>query len=199
MKLEEIQGSWKSEVNRPVPPTELLQILAAVQQRYDRLERSIHRRDIREILAALFVVAAFAAMWPLYRTSFVACLGVVIIMLGAAVIVYVLLTSRRPFPFPFNASVLDFSRQRLAWLNGQIHLLQTVAWWYVGPLFVGCLLLNWGLAGGSGIIFGLNALLDVAVAAGIIFLNRQAVHHGLEPIRAEVARLVEALETTNTK
>jgi hypothetical protein len=91
----------------------------------------------------VFVAPVFAARWPLFRSSLVASLGVAIIILGGTVIVYMLLSSRKQSILPFNASVLEFSRQRLAWLDAQIHLLETAVWWYVAPCFPGCLLVGW--------------------------------------------------------
>ena len=132
-------------MDRSISSSELHDLLNVMQRRCAGLERCIHGRDVREILAAVFVVGAFAAMWPLYRSSLVAILGVALICLGAALIVYVLMSARKPEPLSFHASVLDFSRNRLAWLDSQIHLLRTVVWWYVAPLCTGLLLLHWGL------------------------------------------------------
>jgi hypothetical protein len=41
-------------------------------------------------------------------------------------------------------------------------------------------------------------LLDIAVAIQIVHLNRRAARRDLQPIREEVARLIEVLETTNS-
>ncbi len=146
MSLEDLKREWRNEMDRSISSSELEDLLDSVQRRYGGMERSIHGRDVREILAAVFVVGAFAAMWPLYRSAPVAILGVALICLGAALIIYVLMSARKPEPLSFDASVLDFSRNRLAWLDGQIRLLRTVVWWYVAPLSAGCLLLNWGIA-----------------------------------------------------
>src|SRR6185312_11660869 len=100
---------------------------------------------------------------------------------------------RKATPLRLNVTVLEFARQRLTWLDGQIRLLRTVAWWYVAPIFVGCLLIFWGLEGDSPLAFCLSASLDVAVAALIIGLNRQAVRCVLLPVREEVARLIDVL------
>ena len=59
-----------------IPPTELDELLTLVQRRCSGMERQEHGRDVREVLAAVFVVGAFAAMWPLYRSSPVAVVGV---------------------------------------------------------------------------------------------------------------------------
>jgi hypothetical protein len=199
MSLEDIKREWRNEMDRSISSSELQDLLNVVQRRCAGMERSIHGRDVREILAAVFVVGAFAAMWPLYRSSPVAILGVVIIFLGAALIIYVLMSARKPEPLSFHASVLDFSRNRLAWLDSQIRLLRTVVWWYVAPLCVGCLLLTWGIAGGAWLVFGLQTLITLAVAAGIVVLNQWTVRRSLQPVRNDLARVIEALEITDQK
>ena len=204
MSFEQERQNWRDEVDRPLTPAEVRQGLVVVQERYDKLERAVHRRDLREILTVVFVVAALAAMWPLYRASLVAGLGVAVMVLGGAVAPFVLLSARKPAPLPFDASVLDFSRQRLAWLDAQIRLLETVAWWYVSPAFVGSLLFIWGglnpiwgvNPGGwlfFGLFFGLFALIDVAVAAWLVDVNKRAVRDELLPVREDLARLIESL------
>jgi hypothetical protein len=198
MSLDDVRQSWQTEVNRPVSSIEMQQVLDGVQQRYSGLERSVHWRDMREILAVVVVVAAFAGMWPLYRSSLVGILGVLVIILGGVTIVCVLMMARKPKSLPLNASVLEFSRQRLAWLDGQIHLLQTVGWWYVAPLSLGCLLVSWGLSGGDRLVFSMMVLLTVSVAIVVVYLNKLAIKRELQPVREEVARLIEVLGTTTS-
>jgi hypothetical protein len=55
-----------------------------------------------------------------------------------------------------------------------------------------------GLTGGRWLVFSLLLLLDIAVAIQIIHLNRRAARRDLQPIREQVARLIEVLETTNS-
>jgi len=196
MSLEDIKREWRNEMDRSISSSKLQELLNVVQRRCAGMERSIHGRDVREILAAVFVVGGFAAMWPLYRSSPVAILGVALICLGAALTIYVLLSARKPEPLSFDASVLDFSRNRLAWFDSQIRLLRTVVWW-VAPLCVGCLLLNWGISRGAWLVFGLQALIALAVAAGIVVLNQWAVRRSLQPVRNDLARLIEALESAD--
>jgi hypothetical protein len=194
MNLEKIKQEWRSEMERSISPSEIQALLDSVQKQYANLERSIHGRDVREIVAALLVVALFVAGWPLCRSSPAAISGIGLVCAGAVCITLVLLSARRPEPLPFGSSVLEFSRGRLAWLDRQIRLLQTVAWWYVAPICVGCLLFTWGITDGRWFAFGLQAVLTFAVGAGIIALNRWAVRKGLQPVRDDLARLIEALE-----
>jgi hypothetical protein len=193
MSFDDLRRNWNDEVNQPMIPTDWQPLLKDVQDRCAQLERVIQGRDLREILAALFVVAALGTAWPLLQTSRVAVAGFFVIAAGAGLITFKLLRARQGPSLPFHASVLEFARHRLAWLDGQIRLLQTVAWWYVGPLIVGCLMIGWGLAGFNPLAFSALALLDLTIAAGVIALNRHAVRTQLQPVRDEVARLIDAL------
>jgi len=195
MGFDEVRKSWQSEVNRPVAPAELEQLLAAVQQRYGRLERTIHRRDLREILAALFVAATFAALWPIVRSSFIGKLGIVVIIISAAVVIWVLHAAGKPNEAPLATSVLESSARRLAWLDRQIHLLRSVIWWYVAPLELGGLLFGWGLTEGTPLAFWPIAVAFLVVAVAVVWLNRYAVRVELLPLRQQVAELIAALES----
>jgi hypothetical protein len=199
MSLEEIQREWRTEMDRAIPTSELEKLLDMVQRRYAGIEHQVRGRDIREILVAVLVVGATAVMWPLCRSSPAAVLGFALIVLGAALIIYVLLSAKTTAPLPFQASVLEFSRNRLAWLDRQIRLLQTVVWWYVAPLSVGCLLLVWGLSGGAGLAFGVQALLVVAIGMGVVLLNQWTVRKYMQPVRDDLARLIEALDSRDPK
>jgi hypothetical protein len=196
MSLDDMRQEWRKEMDRAIPRAEIDQLLGVVQRRCAEMERQVHGRDIREILAAVFVVGVFAMMWPVYRTSLVAALGVVLIVLGAGLIIYVLLSSKAPAPTSFQVSVLEYSRNRLAWLDRQIGLLRNVVWWYVAPICVGCLLFGWGLTGGSILGFGVHAAVVLAICAGIVYLNQWTVRHSLEPVRDELKGLIASLERT---
>jgi hypothetical protein len=184
-------------MDRAIPASELEQLLSGVQQQCAGMERTVHGRDVREIVVSVIIVAIFAAMWPNFRTEPVTSLGIGLIILGAVLIIGVLLWSRKPAPLPFDATVLECSRNRLAWIDGQIRLLQNVVWWYVGPLTTGLLLFAWGRAGGDPVGFVVPGAFFLAVGAGVVYLNRWAVRCSLQPIREDLVRLIETLESTD--
>lgn len=197
MTFEDAKRNWREEVNRPPSAEEIQGEFAAIQSQCDQLERAIRQRDVSEIVTAVFVIAVFAVMWPVYRHYPTAVLGVAVIMLGGVLAIFVLLRARKSEPRPFDASVLDCSRQRLAWLDVQIRLLETVAWWYVPPFFVGVLLFAWGQTRGKWLPFGMMVLVELAVSAWVIVINKRAVRQKLLPFREEVARVVEDLGTSD--
>jgi len=58
-------------------------------------------------------------------------------------------------------------------------------------------LLDWDISGGARLVFGLQALIALAVAARIVVLNQRTVHRSLQPVRNDLARLTEVLEITD--
>jgi hypothetical protein len=196
MSLEDLKHEWKKEMDRSISPAELDDLMRVAQGRCSEMERQIHGRDLREILACALVIGLFAASLPACRSSPVALSGAALIIGGAALIIYVLMSARAPVLTSFETSVLECARTRLAWVDRQIGLLRNIVWWYVTPICLGCLLFGWGLTGGSTLAFGLHAAVVLAVAAGIVYLNQRAVRQCLEPVRDELSSLIENLERT---
>jgi hypothetical protein len=195
MSFEDVRKQWQSEVDRPLAADRFKELLSVAQQKYSKLERTVYWRDLREIAAAMFVMVAFAAGWPaFYRKSLVAAAGAGILILAPPFIVYMLIRARRPIALPLDASVLDCSRQRLTWLDRQIQLLQTVAYWYVAPIFVGIVLFDWGLARGHWLFFSAHVATSALFCLFVIFLNRRAVRKQLLPIREELVQVIAGLE-----
>jgi hypothetical protein len=138
-------------------------------------QRRIGRRNLREYLAALFVVAGFARyFWvfpfPLMR------IGSGLIILGTLVVVDQLRrrASRRPMPGE-NVGIpcLEFHRRELV---RQRDALSKVWLWYIGPFVPGLVVFRWGVEtelNASGPFFqGLLAnLVLVAVLLCVAGLN----------------------------
>jgi hypothetical protein len=89
-------------------------------------------------------------------------------------------------------SVRDFCAAEMASVDAQVALLNSVAWWYLGPVIVGINLFFAGLAG-----VNLKSLAYLAVtlvvAARIYTINRRAVRQTLQPIRDRLATILEQL------
>lgn len=196
MSFEDARKSWRREVDRPASASELQPLLIATQQRYGELERKTHWRFVREVLSAMLVLVGFAAAWPMYRSSLVACVGVAVIMLSTPIFVYVLASASKPRTMPFAASMLDFSRHRLTWIDRQIRLLQTMVWWSVAPPLTGCMLFFWGITPGRWLPFCLLTLWAILLSTVGVFWNRRSVRTELLPVRQQLAELIETLEPT---
>ena len=135
-------GTAKGET--PMNAEELLSI---VKRRTAEFDRTIHRRNTREIVAGLLVAVFFA--WGAYRSdAALVRIGNLIIAASMVwIIVYLLRFGREPEPLDATADAETYRRALVARYDQQIRLLSTVKYWYLLPPYVGLVILlsaNWG-------------------------------------------------------
>lgn len=165
-------------------------VLMRVRGRAAELDRTIQRRDRLEILAAALASVLFMPL--LFDASWVTRAGVVLFLLGSALILVKLRRARREPPDPAAplGEVLRAERERL---HAQIRLLDSVLWWYIAPLGLGVILVFVGSAGLSWASLVYTAVV-VALGAWIRALNRDAARRELAPRRDALDRLLVELE-----
>ena len=167
-------------------------LLRLVKDKADAFDQKIWRRDIIESIAALAVFLFFA--WMLRDPSWLVRLGALTVMGGSALIYWTLRRTRtRHDDASLDRPVADVLRTERAKVDDQIRLLETVLWWYLGPLVVGILLVTIGDSGWSAFTVGYGTVV-LLFAAGIYVLNQRAVRTDLKPRREELTRLLEQVE-----
>ena len=206
MNLDGLKQHWLRK-NQRLAEQRFDDMLRNIVGRADRLERTILRRDRIESTAALLVLGAFAcALWRLPFPR-MAQAGILIIMAGCIEIIVVMrwVRTKDELP-PSDAPLVDFSRAELTRVNRQIKLLQTVNWWYSGPIllgvgvfFGGLLWSEIGLPVATAGLFSCGFALCLLLAGLIIYrINQRAVESELIPLRDELAELVNAFEEDAT-
>lgn len=172
------------------------EILALVQSDARRLDRSIRRRDWRELIAAgiggILILPMVVHGPPLARA------GALIMLGGLGLIAVLLVRGRRrggrgaaaPDPTLPVAAALRAERRRL---DAQIRLLATVAWWYVAPIATGAVITVAGYRGASRFTLA-YAIVVALLSWGIIALNGQYARRVLVPRRASLIALLLQLE-----
>lgn len=192
MTLDAYRDDWNElDPGRGGPDEERL--LEWVRVESETFERKIRRQDLFETLAAVFVVAAFGYE-AATSTTWLARIGALIVVGSSVFVVWWLRRARkagavRSMDLPV-AERLRAERERI---DLQIRLLETVLWWYVGPLAVGAVLFALGLETGT---VATTLTLSV-VAAGCVFvwwLNRRVVRRRLRPRRDEMTRSLDGLQ-----
>ncbi len=165
-------------------------VLSRVRRRAAELDRTLRRRDRLESVAAVVLCALFVPL--LFGASWVTRAGVVLFLLGSALILVKLRRARREPPDPAAplGEVLRAERERL---HAQIRLLDSVLWWYIAPLGLGVILVFVGSAGLSWASLVYTAVV-VALGAWIRALNRDAARRELAPRRDALDRLLVELE-----
>ncbi len=194
MTFEDLQRSWKADIDRPPPAIDRDALLRELTQRCARSEHLTRRRDWREYAAVVAVAVGFAVLWPRIRTSWISTIGVIWVAAWLVLVVITLAKSGRVKPLSSDSSTNDFVRQKIEWCDRQIRLLHNVVWWYVLPAFVGILL----IAGGKMLphqrtAFGSYAAVVFVLCGGIVWLNRRAARLHFKPLRDDLVRLSEEL------
>jgi len=191
MTLDDARKLWASGGAAGRSGASEAELLRAVVQRSAGLQRSIRRRDVREMVAAVVALLLLAPV--LVKGPWLARAGVLVIAAGCALIIAKLGRARRlPAPgadWPL-AEALRAERSRV---EAQIRLLETVLWWYVAPLVGGAILVVLGLSGLTRMTIS-YALVAAALSAGVYWLNRRAVTKHLRPRKAELDGLIARLE-----
>lgn len=193
MTLDEYREAWQEQADedRNAPAEE--ELLARVKRRAEAFDRKIFWRDVREIGAALLVTALFG-WWSLRAGEPLVRIGALVVVAGAALVVWRLRAARRDGTDERAAlPVAERIRAEMRKLNAQIELLESVLWWYVSPFVVGLALM---ILGGDGSIASslLQVTLVLLAGAAVWWLNRRAVRRGLRPRRRELADLLRKVE-----
>jgi hypothetical protein len=193
MEIDDFKGVWQARAGDAAPIGENMSSLIA---RLERLDRDVRRRDLRETLAAFFVMSFFG--WralttedPLVR------LGAVVVVLGAMFIIF---WSRRAVTpsarelFAGDLPIALFCRRELQRVEQQMRLMRSVWWWYVSPTIVGVLIM---VLAPAGAIWAkvVTALVVVGVGVAIHWMNIAAAKHQLEPLRDELRARLHELES----
>lgn len=188
---DDIRSMWLSQ------PTEPLQRSPAeLRREAQRFTTLIRRRNIRELIACLFVAAAFG--WSAWTShSLVSRVGHCLIVAAASYVAFRVMTtgaSRRPPPDATVVACVAFHRREL---ERQRDLLLTVSRWYIGPFIPGLFVL---LADRvfHAVVRGEGSLVRAVLSAGSLVvllwvidgLNRA----GARKLDAEIARLDAADE-----
>jgi hypothetical protein len=164
-----------------------------VHRRAARFNKQIRQRDFFETLAGLIVVVAFGSFaWAAPQT--VAKVGAVVVVAGCVgAMTRLHLARNRHSPSP-EMSAREFCTIQLKHLEDQISLLSTVAWWYIAPLLGGAAIFVLGADGPIGAVVVTLGLL-LAIGAVIYWLNHRAVQRHLRPLRDDLARLLQDMES----
>ena len=192
MNLDDARRAWQSQTMSEESKMSEDEMLQLVKRESSVFERTIARRDRREVVAGIIVAMVFL---PLLLTGpWLSRVGVLVVFAAFALIYRRLGAARRVEASErvdlSLATLLETERSKV---EGQIRLLESVVSWYIIPPAVGAMLIVIGLDGLSWFTAG-YALFTLAIAVLVYWLNRLAVRHDLRPRRAQLDRLIQELQ-----
>lgn len=192
MNLDDARRAWQSQTMPEESRMSEDEILQLVKRESSALDRTIARRDRREVIAGIIVAVVFL---PLLLTGpWLSRVGVLVVLAAFALIYRRLGAARRVEASErVDLSLATLLETERAKVEGQIRLLESVVSWYIIPPAVGAMLIVVGLDGLSWFTAG-YALFTLAIAVLVYWLNRLAVRDDLRPRRAQLDRLIRELE-----
>jgi hypothetical protein len=192
MNLDDARRAWQSQTMPEESKMSEDEMLQLVKRESSVFERTIARRDRREVVAGIIVAMVFL---PLLLTGpWLSRVGVLVVFAAFALIYRRLAAARRVEASErVDLSLATLLETERAKVEGQIRLLESVVSWYIIPPAVGAMLIVIGLDGLSWFTAG-YALFTLAIAVLVYWLNRLAVRHDLRPRRAQLERLIQELK-----
>ncbi len=192
MNDQELKQLWQQQVLAPPAKVPDEQLVQAMKQKMAQFGRTIFWRDVREVAACLLLIVLFL---PDYfkSTSWLSKAGCLVVVVSAIFIGFRLVYSkRRDDPRLTTNSLRDYLQDERRKLENQIHLLRTVLWWYILPLYIGAVMVT---VGGAGPLTGkiLFAGMYAVICAGIWWLNQYAVKKTLLPLKEELDQTLQEI------
>ena len=201
MSFDDLQSKWQSHDHGTRLTVDANLLLKELQRNHRTLTNSLFYRDLREVVAAVFVMFAFGVMavrlneWTLWLCSFGGT------FVGAYFVVDRWNQSRRhPHPTT-DATLQECIEASLVQVNHQIWLLKNIFWWYQLPLIPGMVAflcaVAWKLrdTGPVGLLLVLLVgILCALVFWGVYLLNQRGVTKTFEPRRVELETLLASLK-----
>jgi hypothetical protein len=195
MHDDALKQLWKGQHFEALPALPDEAQIAAMKKRMKCFDKTIEGRDYRDVAACIFIIAFFVWDLAFRNNSVLTQTGCIVLIASAVFIGWQLIGSKRRLPRAEpSAPVFGAVKVELQKVENQIGLLQSVAWWYLLPLFVGVLLCNWGARGSfpSKLVYLVSVL---ALYVFIYWLNQFAVKKNLLPLKRALEALLRSAET----
>lgn len=186
--FNQLAAVWQSEAARAGEqrPTQAADIIARARM----LDTEVRKRDRRETVVSLLMLPVFGVL-AVVVPSMVSKIGAVLICLGCVITVVRLYWARQR-KLDLARPLANGLRRELDWVHAQSRLLQTVVFWYLGPLGIGVILF---VAGGKGgwIVALIVTLVVVALYSWLAVVNWRAAEQHLAPYRMELEAWLASL------
>ena len=188
---------WKESNKKSLNSEQLQQSILKICRKTAKQHRTLFRRDMIEMIAALVVLFFFGRM--LFRVdNWVSQLGAVVVLAGTVNAMYQL-NRRRLYkkPLSIDCAVKEYLHSEKEANEFQIGLLKSIAWWYIIPLMIGA---NLVFVGSIKVILLILGYLIVTLLLGwlVYRINQSAIKKQFLPIQVELEKLLQDLEDVDS-
>ena len=198
MTFDDLQHQWQASNEQAAPTPIDADKMLRTWRRIEKSNFSLFRRDLVETLAAIFVIGFFGkAIFSL--PNWIAKSGAIVCVCGALYVIYRLHRARRvQGESRPELSVREYFQIEIQRVENQIHLIRTIASWYIVPLLLGA---NLVFAGASPSLTATIVYFFVTVLLGwgIYWLNQRAIEKHFAPLYEELTGQQKELEDPNNE
>ena len=170
------------------------QLVDELKAELNKMYSSIKSRNRNEMMAAAFVIIAFAAI-GCFMENALAQWGAWLVSAAALWIFFVMAWIARQQPQqkadrPFKEQL----GQEIQYFQKEKQLLSRVIWWYILPIFTGLTLYFLGFRE-NWATFGISMAAGILLIIYIIKMNRDTVREKIDPLLQKLKALEQELES----
>jgi hypothetical protein len=192
---DELVKIWQSSPKYEVVKFEKSRLMLETQTGIDRFNKLVKNRDLREMAGGLIAVPVLAYMG--YKSPYLLTkVGALLSILCGVFVMIKLQQAKKHGPGAFSEDYLRYLYNHKLHVQAQIHLLETILYWYILPFYVSVSLMFFGayLADEDVRSLMTKQVLMTVFAIIIYYLNQQAVKKELQPRLAKINQLISVLE-----
>ncbi|MEW6983467.1 hypothetical protein AAD001_12515 [Colwelliaceae bacterium 6471] len=142
MKLDDLKQDWQKAIQTESAPENFNEVINMLEQETNRIDKEVKRRDFLEITIAILLIPAW--VYGMYiSVSTMQTIGCIVAIAASVYIPYRLLSARKVAAKKTD-SIKDFLLQEKQKLLQQKQMLESIFWWYIGPITAAILLITLG-------------------------------------------------------
>ena len=187
MSDEELKNNWQTRFSNVSVEIDLAHMGNELDNRIKKFERTVKRRNNREIITAFALIPIFAFV-ALYAQNLLSRIGAGLFILFALVVITVLSTVRKSGLGLVSFPVVEYLGAYKGYLIRERGLLDKVLYWYISPA-----VLSYSL-----IVIGFHRyllLIPIFTMATLVYiLNKRAVRGYCDPLIQKVNSDLEQIK-----
>lgn len=188
MLENELEIIWQNSTKVEVVKFNKSKLLIDLDSQLKSFDRSLKKRDRREIIAAALVILIFGT-GAFFFTNILSRLGMVLGALYGGLVIYVFKNVKKHRPTNNALPIKDYLVEYRQYLAKERNLIANVIYWYLLPPFIACLLFFIG-QNMSITQLAVYMLIIFCIYAFIFFLNKLGVNKSFDPL---IKKLDEAI------
>ena len=188
MLENELSIIWQQSAKTDVVKLNPSELLADLDSQLKKIDKSVQKRDKREVIAAVIVILLFGS-GALFFTGIITKIGLLVCALYGVLVIFVLGNIKKHKPCSYTLPVRDYLVKHRDYLVKERNLLKNVIYWYLLPPFIGEVLFFIGLKMDPFLLL-ISILIVFSINAYVYFLNKVGVKKVFDPLIRQIDQAI---------